>query len=564
MRIVLAQLNPLIGDLLGNSTRIKKVCLETVKAEVDLLLTPELSLWGYPPRDLLLNPFLVRQQKTILDDLVDYLGKVAPHLKLFIGLAEPAEDVYFPKFFNSIALVESKGWKVIARKQLLPTYDVFDEKRYFRPAESPGVLDLQIDGKLWHLGITICEDLWVEEKLLNQRISGPDPIEQLIPEKIDLLINLSASPFSHSKETLRRELAIKAVERVGCPIIYLNQVGGNDELIFDGSSFVLNSQTELTSQLPSCQEAISILDTSIKMKKIIQPIINREEQLFNALVLGVQDYVKKCGFTSALIGLSGGIDSALVAIIATAALGAPKVKAVLMPSPWNSSNSVKDALDLAKRLEISTTTIPIESLMKSFNEALKQPLEQIPNGITAENLQSRIRGTLLMAIANHEGQLLLSTGNKSELAVGYCTLYGDMNGGLSVIGDLYKTCVFNICEWLDSPAAKDYRDRLGLAYDHELIGEAIRKKPPSAELRPDQLDSDSLPEYTLLDPILKTLIEDRINPEELLKQGHDPKLLSEIQQLLRKGEFKRRQAPPVLKVSSQAFGSGWRLPIAAT
>ncbi len=562
MRLALAQLNPLIGDLQGNGASILAACIKATKQKVDLLITPELSLWGYPPRDLLLNQQLLAQQKEILDELSKTLGIEAPNLKVLIGIAEPTPDLQLPNLYNSAALIENSAWKVVAQKQLLPTYDVFDEKRYFRPSQTPGIVDLKVANKNWRLGITICEDLWVEEELQGNRTAGPDPIEKLIPEKLDLLINLSASPFSHNKESLRQKLALKAVKRVNCPLVYLNQVGGNDELVFDGASFVVNSHGKLVFKLPSCREEMAIWDQTSQSTPLPFNSSTPEEKLFHALVLGLRDYAIKCGFTKVILGLSGGIDSALVAIIAAAALGAKKVTAVMMPSPWSSEGSSKDALKLIKRIGLKQCTIPINELMKVYESALTKSLNQPPKGITAENLQSRIRGTLLMAIANQQGQLLLSTGNKSELAVGYCTLYGDMNGGLSVLGDLYKTSVFDICRWLDSSQSKKCREELGLPMTGELISAEILLKPPSAELRPGQLDTDSLPEYSLLDPILKALIEEQIDPKELVKSGHNEALISKVQTLLQKAEFKRRQAPPLLKLSNKAFGTGWRKPIA--
>ncbi len=563
MKIALAQLNPLIGNLEGNADLIISACKKAATLKANLLITPELSLWGYPPKDLLLNSILIKNQRDLLDHIASILSLEAPHLQVLIGVAESAPDFQLPQLFNSLAIVESSGWKIIARKQLLPSYDVFDEARYFRPGDSPSTLDLLVEGKKYKLGLTICEDLWVEEELQGQRISGPDPIEKLLPKKIDLLLNLSASPFGQKKQSLRNKLATKAAKRLKCPIIYLNQVGGNDELVFDGGSFIMNSQAEIALTMHRYQEDFAIWDTSSRVRSDYNNDPIPEEEVFNALVLGVKDYASKCHFNSALIGLSGGIDSALVAIIAAAALGPENITAVLMPSPWSSTNSVKDALELAKRIRINTHIVPIKNLMESFDLALEKPLGKLPNGVTAENLQSRIRGTLLMALANQEGHLLLSTGNKSELAVGYCTLYGDMNGGLSVIGDLYKTTVFGICNWLDKKSTGQFRGRLGLPSNGDLIGQNILIKPPSAELSPGQLDSDSLPDYSVLDPILKALIEERLSPEQLKESGHDYLLVNRIQKLLRKGEFKRKQAPPLLKVSHQAFGSGWRVPIAA-
>jgi NAD+ synthetase len=351
-------------------------------------------------------------------------------------------------------------------------------------------------------------------------------------------------------------------------VVYVNQVGGNDELVFDGSSFVVNACGDLLCRLPCCQEAVTLWDAAARSgpgeeTTSLAPEPQPLEQLFRVLVLGVRDYAGTCGFKQALLGLSGGIDSALVAVIAAAALGADQVEALLLPSPWSSAASIDDAMALASRLGLRTHTLPIAGLMAGFHQALAPALGGEPTGVTAENLQSRIRGTLLMAVANQQGQLLLSTGNKSELAVGYCTLYGDMNGGLAVIGDMYKTRVFELCAWLDSPGAASCRSDLGLPASGELVGAAIRLKPPSAELRPDQRDSDSLPDYAVLDPLLEALVEQRLSPEQLGAAGQDGALAERVMGLLRRAEFKRRQAAPVLKVSGQAFGSGWRMPIAA-
>ena len=425
------------------------------------------------------------------------------------------------------------------------------------------MIKINTDEKIWNIGITICEDLWVDEEIQGQRLQGPNPIEQLQHNKIDLLLNLSASPFSDSKELLRQRLAIKASSKLNCPVIYLNQVGANDELIFDGASFITNPEGKIIFSLPKCQESVGIWDTSKKLILETSSTINEQENLFKALVLGVRDYSAKCGFKTALLGLSGGIDSALVATIAVAALKAEKVTGILMPSPWNSRSSIDDALELAKRLGMHTKIVPINNLMSSFDSTLTPPLGGTPKDVVAENLQARIRGTLLMAMANQKNHLLLSTGNKSELAIGYCTLYGDMNGGLSVIGDVYKTSVFKLCEWLDSNKSYECRKHLGLPCKGEIIGSKIRKKAPSAELRKDQLDSDSLPKYELLDPILKGLIEKRLNLKKLINQGYEKDMIIKIQNLLKKSEFKRRQAPPLLKISAQAFGSGWRIPIAS-
>ena len=576
MRIALAQINPLVGDLLGNADRIHAALDATqVDGQVgaDLLVTPELSLWGYPPRDLLFSSAHLEQQQQALDGLQQRLHSAQLDVALLVGVAEVAPDQQHPRLYNAMALVQAGGWRVVARKQLLPSYDVFDETRYFRASGSPSTISLRVNHHDWHLGLTICEDLWVDQELQERRLVGPDPIAALMPERIDVLINCSASPFSRGKATLRRELAARAAGRLQCPVVYVNQVGGNDELIFDGASFVMapGKSTPLL-QLPDFSVSTAVWTAQLPASPSEQnphPHQHGHDQdagleaLFRALVTGVKDYATKCGFKKAVLGLSGGIDSALVAVIAAAALGPEQVQTLLMPSPWSSSGSIEDALALATRLGISSRIVPIQTLMDGFEATLTPALDAEPSGITAENLQSRIRGTLLMAMANQQGQLLLSTGNKSELAVGYCTLYGDMNGGLAVIGDLYKSSVFALCHWLDSPDAGACRSELGLAVDGPLIGRAILEKPPSAELRPEQKDSDSLPDYGRLDPLLVDLIEHRMSGVQLINAGHDPDDVTRIERLFRRAEFKRRQAPPLLKVSNQAFGSGWRLPIAA-
>ena len=560
MRLALAQINPLVGDLSGNAALLLAACRTAHTQGAELVVAPELALWGYPPRDLLLRPALRRRQVEALDQLA---AELPSGLALLLGASEAAPDHQQPDLFNAAALVQASGWRVVARKRLLPSYDVFDERRYFRPGDQPGLLELEHGGRRWRLGINICEDLWVEEELHGQRLRGGDPVGELQALRPDLLLNLSASPFAQGKAQLRRRLAAAAAARLGCPVVYVNQVGGNDELVFDGGSFVVAATGAVGLQLAWAEPDLQVWDTALDPAGTTIPLPDPEDLLLRTLVLGLRDYARKCGFLRALLGLSGGIDSALVAVLAAAALGPGNVQALLMPSPWSSAGSIEDSLALAQRLGISTGTVPIAALMAGFDAALNEPLAGPPTGLTAENLQSRIRGTLLMALANQQGQLLLSTGNKSELAVGYCTLYGDMNGGLAVIGDLYKTSVFRLCAWIDSPAAAACRQALGLPAEGELVGGAIREKPPSAELRPDQRDSDSLPDYDQLDPLLKALIEEQRSPEDLIATGTDPALAERVQVLLRRAEFKRRQAAPLLKVSNRAFGSGWRMPIAA-
>ena len=559
MRLALAQLNALVGDLEGNGARILAACGEAARQGARLVLTPELSLWGYPPRDLLLRSALLARQERALGRLAVELPE---GLAALVGVAEPIRGEGQPALFNAVALVERGGWRIVGRKRLLPSYDVFDERRYFRAGDAPAVVELEAGGRRWRLGLTICEDLWVEEELQGHRLAGADPVAELRPLGVDLLLNLSASPFGQGKGALRRRLAARAAARLSVPVLYVNQVGGNDELVFDGGSFVVNTAGDVVCQLACGAEEVGVWDASLQLGPMA-PEPGDEERLLRVLCLGVRDYARKCGFERALLGLSGGIDSALVAVIARGALGPERVKGLLMPSPWSSPGSIDDATALAARLGMATATVPIVGVMGAFDGALEGVLSGPPVGLTAENLQSRIRGALLMAVANQQGQLPLATGNKSELAVGYCTLYGDMNGGLAVIGDLYKTSVYRLCGWIDSPEAAACRADLGLPARGPLIGAAILEKAPSAELRPNQRDSDSLPPYEVLDPVLKALVERLATPEELVAAGMDGELVARVTGLMRRAEFKRRQAAPVLKVSGRAFGSGWRMPIAA-
>ncbi len=565
MRIALAQLNPLVGDLEGNARLILDSAKEAEKLGADLVITPELSLWGYPPKDLLLQPSQRKKQNKILDKLSK---EVPASLNILVGTCETNEEIRKPNQFNSVALVSSTSWKIVARKRLLPTYDVFDEKRYFRPSNQSWLLKFPCSGKVWRIGLTVCEDLWVNDDIHIYRTFGNDPVGDFEDLKPDLLVNLSASPFSQGKVKLRRELTSSAAKRLTCPVIYVNQVGGNDELIFDGGSFVTDKNGKVQKQLKFAECDLQVWDTDKRNLESIDSNIyinhSADDLLLRSLTLGLKDYCYKCNFSKVLIGLSGGIDSALVSLIAVAALGADNVQALLMPSPWSSEGSITDAKALAKRLRINKSIVPIEGLMNEFNNALNPVLGKQPWGLAAENLQSRIRGTLLMGLANQQGQLLLTTGNKSELAVGYCTLYGDMNGGLGVIGDLYKTTVFRLCSWVDSQQAGEFRKKYGLLSTGELIGFSIREKPPSAELRPKQLDCDSLPDYEILDPILKALIEKHKAYDDLVAEGIESELAQKIHNLLRKSEFKRKQSAPTLKVSQRAFGSGWRMPIAAS
>ncbi len=563
MKIYLAQFNPVVGDLEGNSKKILEISRHAFKNSADLVLTPELSLWGYPPKDLLFDKSLIEKQNKILNELSIDIANKFGNLSIIIGIAETIDDNFFPNLFNSIAFIEEGKWSVIARKNILPTYEVFDEKRYFRSGNKVSILEKSINNRMWKIGITICEDLWVNQNIQGRGIHKRDPIHDFESKKLDCLINLSASPFTIGKFKNRLKVANSASNKLKTTMIYLNQIGGNDELIFDGNSFILDNEGKKIRQLSSCKEDFYCWDIN-KQKNILPKgrDIPDDESIFDALVLGVKDYAKKCGFKTALIGLSGGIDSALVAVIAAAALGSKNVFSIAMPSKWNSIDSKTDAEELAKRLNINFDTIPIEKLIESFKETLEESISLSIGGIVCENIQSRIRGNLLMALANKNNHLLLSTGNKSELAVGYCTLYGDMNGGLAVIGDLYKTKVFKLCNWIDSELSNQSKKIYNLPLNSKIIGNKICNKPPSAELGPNQLDTDFLPPYPQLDIILKGIIEEKKDLEQLQKEGNNYDLTSRIIMLIKKAEFKRKQAPPILKLSNQSLGNDWRIPIA--
>ena len=562
MKFFLAQINPIIGDLEGNAEKILNLAGNAYSNSADFVLTPELSLWGYPAKDLLLKSKLLENQYIILNKLAIDIQKKYGNLIIAIGIAEIIKDSFFPNLYNSIALIEDGKWEIIARKIILPTYEVFDEKRYFRSEVKASVVTKKIKNRTWKLGITICEDLWVNNDIEGRGIHKKNPISELKSQNIDFLLNFSASPYAYKKLEIRTKISSFAARFLQVPLIYVNQVGANDNLIFDGNSFILNKNGSKIKQLKAFNEDFSSWEVS-QLSNYKDALKHTEiASIFDALVLGVKDYAKKCGFKTALIGLSGGIDSALVSVIATAALGSENVFCVSMPSKWSSEHSKVDAKELAHRLNANFNTIPIEKVMESFKDSFIRSLNLKIEGITDQNIQSRIRGTILMALANQEKHLLLSTGNKSELAVGYCTLYGDMNGGLSVIGDLFKTNVYKLCEWLDSNDSVNQRKLHKLNTKTKLIGNNILSKSPSAELGPEQLDTDSLPPYSILDCILKGIIEEKKDLSLLIKEGFKKELILEILSLIKKSEFKRKQAPPILKLSSQSLGSDWRVPIA--
>jgi NAD+ synthase/NAD+ synthase (glutamine-hydrolysing) len=542
MKIALLQINPTVGDLSGNARLIAETVREAAAAGADLAVTPELALVGYLPRDLLLSSgFIARSW--------DQLGELARQLRTptLIGLPEPNPSDNGRPLFNTAALVRNGKIEDRFRKSLLPTYDVFDEDRYFEPFLGAQVLE--IAGR--RLGISICEDIWNDRDFWQRRRYHHDPVEELVAAGAEAIVNLSASPFSVGKHRRREEMLGKLARRHARPVVYSNQYGGNDDLVFDGRSCAFSADGAAIARGRSFGPDVVIcdIDTGAPIGPAVD--LDPESEVWRALVLGTRDYVRKCGFGTAVLGLSGGIDSALTAAIAAEALGADRILGVLMPSPFSSCGSIDDSLRLAKNLGIATLTLPIDRAMNAMDETLAEAFAETERGVTEENIQARIRGNLLMALSNKRGALLLTTGNKSELSVGYCTLYGDMSGGLAVISDVPKTTVYRVARWLNETSGRP------------LIPVSILTKAPSAELRPDQTDQDSLPPYDVLDDILLRHVEQHQFAREIVAAGHDADVVGRVLTLVRNAEFKRKQAAPGLKVTDRAFGTGWRMPIAA-
>ncbi|NUN65181.1 NAD+ synthase [Pseudanabaena biceps] len=564
MTFGIAQLNPVIGDLVGNCDRILASVQKLAEQGAELVLTPELSVCGYPPRDLLMNGQFVRDMEKAIADLASKLPK---QIAVIVGTVSPNHLAHQggKPLFNSAALLQNGIVQQVFHKRLLPTYDVFDEDRYFAVGSGSQVFNLAIaDGRSLRIGVTICEDIWNDEKFWSSRNYADDPVAELTQNnQLDVLLNLSASPYAVGKQKLREAMLKHSAIVHNLPLIYANQVGANDDLIFDGRSMAFSRDGEMI----ACGKAFEEDLLTVNLDVVGQSPINSkyagyesdEAEIFAALVLGVRDYVQKCRFRQVVIGLSGGIDSALVAAIAAEAIGKENVLGILMPSPYSSEHSISDAIALANNLGISTQTIPIKPMMTAFDQSLEALFCDRPSDVTEENLQSRIRGSLLMAISNKFGHLLLSTGNKSEVSVGYCTLYGDMNGGLAAIADVPKTRVFSLCEWLNRTES-ELAIKKGKT---EVIPVNIITKPPSAELKPDQLDQDSLPPYDVLDDILDKLIHQHFSASEIVASGQDQAIVDRVVRLVKIAEFKRRQAAPGLKITDRAFGSGWRMPIAS-
>ena len=538
MNIGILQLNFTVGDFRGNSEKLVSAYERAVREGAELCVGSELGLCGYPPRDLLNRRDFVESHERALREVAKRVGKVP----LLIGGIEKTNQKAGRPLYNTAFLVEKGKTRAVARKILLPTYDVFDEDRYFEAGDKVG--SVRIAGK--RVGVTICEDIWNDEDLWPERRYRIDPVRELAKKGMDLLINLSASPWNIGKEKVRYRLLAEVAKREKIPVIQVNQVGGNDELVFDGQSLGVGVKGGLLARGVAFMEDVKVVDIGGKEQKPIWA--GDEEQVFQALVLGTRDYLQKCGFQEVVLGLSGGIDSALVAVVAAEALGKDKVLGVAMPSRFSSAGSLADAEALAKRLGIRYKEIPIEDTFAAMLRSIAPAREGRSGGLTEENLQSRIRGMTLMAISNDSGRLLLTTGNKSEMAVGYCTLYGDMCGALAVIADVPKTLVYRISRWIN-------RER-------EIIPKNSIEKAPSAELRPDQKDQDSLPPYEELDRILESYVVNEGSIQGMVKKGISKVLAEEMVRKIDISEYKRRQAAPGLKVTTKAFGVGRRIPLA--
>ncbi len=541
MKIALGQINPTVGDFRGNSAKIIQYSERARQAGAGLVIFPELAICGYPPRDLVEKPsFVARNQETAAE-----IATACRGIAVICGLVTPAQAETGKSVMNSAVLLRDGRSAFLQSKMLLPTYDVFDESRYFAPAAKQEVLPFC--GR--QLAITVCEDAWNDKHFWHKRLYSVDPVEQLLGKGGNLLVNVSASPFHVGKREVRFNMLQTIATTYKVPVIFVNQVGGNDSLIFDGSSFVVGADGRVVTQARSFEEDLVVFDPEAMQGDIHPQVDGVEGSAYAALVLGTRDYVRKCGFSRVIIGLSGGIDSALTAVIAVEALGAENVTGVSLPGPYSSRGSIDDARALASNLGIRFEMVRITEIFDACRKALKPVFAGREEDVTEENLQARIRGSILMALSNKLGALVLSTGNKSELGVGYCTLYGDMVGGLAVISDVPKTMVYRLAEHVNA--------------QRPVIPKNTLDKPPSAELRPNQTDQDTLPPYEVLDTIVEDYVEGYKTPEQIASDhGYDLSVVRAVVRMVERSEYKRQQAAPGLKITEKAFGVGRRFPIA--
>jgi NAD+ synthase (glutamine-hydrolysing) len=542
VKIALGQINPTVGDFSGNANKIIEFSRRAASAGAGLILFPELSVCGYPPRDLVERPTFVAKNR----ESVDRIAAETKGISVICGLVTPAQAETGKSVMNSAALLQDGKLAFLQSKMLLPSYDVFDESRNFAPARNQTLFDFCGN----RMALTICEDAWNDKHFWHRQLYGMDPVEELVRSGGNFVLNISASPFWLGKRELRRDMLATIARSDNVPVVMVNQVGGNDSLLFDGSSLVLNREGKVIAQGKSFEEDIVYFDSAMLQGEMHEQVEGEEASAYAALVLGTRDYVRKCGFQRVILGLSGGIDSALTAVIAAEAIGPENVIGVGMPGPYSSKGSVDDARALAANLGIRFELLPITEICKSYREVLKDVFAGLKEDVTEENIQSRARGSLLMALSNKFNGIVLTTGNKSEIAVGYCTLYGDMVGGLAVISDVPKTMVYRISRHVNS--------------QRPVIPESSLEKPPSAELRPDQKDSDTLPPYDVLDPILEDYVEDSRSAAQIASERHfDPELVRRVIRMVDRAEYKRQQAAPGIKISAKAFGFGRRFPIAA-
>ena len=540
MKIALAQINPTIGDFTLNTEKIMASAEKAIGLSCDLIVFSELVISGYPPRDLLEKKGFVKANLMHLHKLVKSIKGIG----VICGFVDKNLGKQGNPLYNSAVLFDKGKILHQVHKRLLPAYDVFEERRYFEP----GTECTSFLYKDCRMGLTICEDIWNDKDFFSRRLYPVDPVERMIKEGVDLLINIAASPYYVGKRESKWDMFARMAKKYKVPLLYVNQVGGNDSVLFDGISLAFDSKGKMTARARDFEEDIVIFDTQ-SQKGDPHPVSETDtESLLNALTMGTRDYVRKCGFSRALIGLSGGIDSALTACIAARALGKENVTAIFMPSQYTSQENFEDTKGLAANLGIKLFDVPIKGIFKKFLQDLSPLLKDVATEVTGQNIQARVRQIILMALSNKFGYLLLSTGNKSELAVGYCTLYGDMSGGLAVISDVPKTMVYRIARLINKKK--------------EVIPKRVIEKPPSAELKPDQLDQDDLPSYEVLDGILKAYIEDNNAAEEIIEMGFEPSIVRDIISRVDRNEYKRHQSPPGLKVTSKSFGYGRRYPIA--
>ena len=549
MKIALAQTNPIVGDIKRNADHIADLAVDAERAGADLIVFSELAVFGYPPKDLLMREEMIRDNLKALDRI----ASAATRATMIVGYVQPVPDQSGKGIYNAAAIC--RAGKIIATyaKRLLPTYDVFDEARYFSPGRSTCVVSVPVDSgkRSVSLGLTICEDIWNDAQFGGRPVYEVDPVAETVRDGAEWIINVGASPFVAGKQNVRAELFGSQVSELEVPLVSVNQVGGNDDLLFDGASFILDEGGRLLAQAPAFEEALLIVDTDHPQPGDITPYPEKLESIRLGLTTGIRDYLNKCGFHEALVGLSGGIDSAVTVALAADALGPDHVFGVAMPSRFSSDHSLEDARAVAANLGIRFDVIPIESTHEVLDGVMKPHLLGLAPDITEENMQARIRGVIMMALSNKHGRLLLTTGNKSELAVGYCTLYGDMCGGLAVLSDVPKITVYEL--------ARHINERRG----ETVIPLRTIEKPPSAELREGQQDSDSLPPYDVLDAILQRYIEEDWSIDRLVDAGFPPSTVQQIVRLVDRNEYKRQQAATGIKVTSRAFGSGRRMPIAA-